>query len=420
MKAIIVKATSQAAKVERLVRHCKRLDGTEVVVIPADDSITDYPLRNNKAFTRGCEAMAGEPFFWLEPDAIPTKPGWLGKVAKEWAGLPKTKVALLSSDHQPGLDLIGGIGVYGNGIEKLIPDSLAHHGWDGYLLQHHPDKVAFSPLIQHCYGDYSTAPLRPLSFPQDNHHLRPDAVIFHRDVSQTLIPTPLNPAVFHTGDIGDIVAFLPVLRQLGKCKLIIGGNCGNRTMKGPRLAALRSLLEAQPYIEEVVESDDTSLADINMTDWRRAYLGGRTLTESQAGWVGVKAPDMAPWLNNVPKITGYEDKVIINCTPRYRVAFPWSALLKRNKGKVVFLGMKEEHEAFQHSNGACTYVPTPTYMEAAAIIGSCRMFVGNQSSLFWVAAGLGAPLTQLRYNMDSTVPRENAVYWDGFKTKLPV
>jgi hypothetical protein len=191
MKAVIVAAKRQAKEVDSLVSHIKRLDGTEVLVIQAIDETNEYPARNNYAFHQAAKIMYGEPFFWLEPDSIPLCAGWLKKIESAYSDCHK-QFMLSANQHAPH-DIIGGIGVYGPRTKEIIPKNIdgdMHgYGWDMYILKRQSNMIYWSELIQHSYGIYdSYGNAKPHRFPRDNRIIRKDAVIFHRDKYQDLIP----------------------------------------------------------------------------------------------------------------------------------------------------------------------------------------------------------------------------------------
>jgi hypothetical protein len=190
MKSVIVAAKRQKDEVSRLVDYIKQLDGTEVVIIPADESVKEYPKRNNYALRQAADMFSDEAFFWLEPDSIPIKSGWLKTI--ESAYVASGKEFMLSHNANPPHDLIGGIGVYGPKTNEIIPKDLVGEfhgkGWDMWMLLQIPHRTHFSNLIQHSYGIYNhTGHAEPHRFPRDNDMLCSDAVIFHRDKYQDLI-----------------------------------------------------------------------------------------------------------------------------------------------------------------------------------------------------------------------------------------
>jgi hypothetical protein len=190
MKPVIVAAERQHKEVENLVNYIKRLDGTDVLVIPAIDETDEYPARNNYALHQAAQIMKGEAFFWLEPDSVPLCAGWLDQIEKIYSDCHKQ--FMLSSDKNAPHDIIGGIGVYGPRTFEIIPKHIDGDmyglGWDMYILQKQPNMVCWSPLIQHSYGEYdSKGNATPHRFPRERSMIRKDAVIFHRDKYQDLI-----------------------------------------------------------------------------------------------------------------------------------------------------------------------------------------------------------------------------------------
>lgn len=187
MKAVIVKAISQAELVDNLVRYIKDLDGTDVVVIPASEETTEYPARNNYALRTAAESIGEEPFFWLEPDCAPLATGWLDRIEVEYRN--SGKEFMLSSDCNPPHDLIGGIGVYGASTRWLIPKDIPEHGWgwDTWMNNHIPHAIHKTPIIQHSYGIYNNEGIAdPHRFPRDRSLIRDNALVFHRDPYQDI------------------------------------------------------------------------------------------------------------------------------------------------------------------------------------------------------------------------------------------
>jgi hypothetical protein len=189
MKAVIVKAKSQIKVVDCLVDYIKKLDGTDVVVIPSCEETSEYPDRNNFALREAADYMAGEPFFWLEPDAIPLKAGWLKEAEKEY--FCSGKEFMISSDENPPHDMVGGIGIYGPSTRWLIPKHIDGNfkgqGWDGWMIKSIPHTIHRTPLIQHSYGLYHMGQVETHRFPRDIEMIREKSIIFHRDKYQDLI-----------------------------------------------------------------------------------------------------------------------------------------------------------------------------------------------------------------------------------------
>lgn len=184
MQAVIVKAIRQEKEVLKLVDYCKKLDGTDVIIIDADESDSSYPERNNNALQKAFNLMGKNPFIWLEPDSIPIKKNWVNYLMEEYYKIGKP--IMISSDSNPPHDLVGGIGVYGGIACKLIPKGITGIGWDGWMIKYINPLIGKTNLIQHTYGNYSSNNIEYI-FPKDCNIIRKDCLIFHRDKYQGLI-----------------------------------------------------------------------------------------------------------------------------------------------------------------------------------------------------------------------------------------
>lgn len=408
---VIVRASRQAAQVDALVEHCRRLDGTEIRVIEAEELGLPYPHRNNRAFWQAAQVMSGKPFLWMEPDCAPIRAGWLDAISKVYRACGKP--ILISSDENPPVDLVGGIGVYGPEAHWMFPERIeSGEGFDGWMLRHLGPLIARDPIIQHSYNLYRKDGDHEHRFPRDHAIVRPQSAIFHRDRHQDLIRltarngSPLAPSeqcFFHTGDMGDIIAALPVIEYLGGGHLAIANDPTQflRAIEGPRFEFLRPLLEAQPYIRSVTcRPRDPS--DVDMSQFRKDYLIHRNLAESQAAHLGVEDLDLKfPWLHLphgwTPAVASHDSqRVVIARSARYHnPRFSWKHILRIYGPRCLFVGLPEEHHALESATGIRIERAEPSdALELARIISAAWLFVGNQSLPFWIAAGLGVQLIQ--------------------------
>lgn len=412
--AVIVQAEAQKDRVQKLVDYCYKLDGTSITILEGDTRTrATYPHCNNAAFHQAAEHFKGRPFIWLEPDSIPLKPNWRRELCDEYKR--SGKEFMLSSDSHPPLDIIGGIGVYGSNSHYLIPKNISKGGWDGWMLEHLKSVIHFSPLIQHTYGRYDGSRAWPWRFPKNKSIIREDAVLFHRDRFQELITPALDKRFHHTGDLGDIVAALPTIRQLGGGELVISdsklptGKSPRGSMR-ERYELIKSLLEQQPYISKVEWQDKPS-------DITHDFSGFRTtprvvnLAYWQAVYLGVYDLDISPWIfvESTPHL-----RVIVSRSLRYHNPdFPWSVITHKYKDKLLFVGLPEEHKAFEeYTKSQIDYAPTDNLLDVAKLIAGATIGFYNQSCPFWIAAGLGKKLVQesWRQQPDSVLVRPNAYY----------
>lgn len=187
MQAVIVRHEKNAKNVAKLQAHCEQLDGTELRVIDQTGKFLGlgYPEICNAGFLSVLKAM-DDPFFFLEDDAIPLKPGWLSEL--EEAFHKSQRNVLVSIDQQTPWDLCSGIGVYDPIILDDMPDGIAGVGWDEWIMRYRPEWLAKTHLIQHSYGRYNTDGIAAgWEFPRDRWLIRDTTLVFHKDASQSLL-----------------------------------------------------------------------------------------------------------------------------------------------------------------------------------------------------------------------------------------
>lgn len=218
----------------------------------------------------------------------------------------------------------------------------------------------------------------------------------------------------HAGDLGDVIASLAVIKQMGGGDLFITdrGDGRRESMRGQRYEIIRPLLEAQPYIGKVQWHDDPK-TDYDFSDFRHDHVPNQDLATWQFRHVNVE-PCLDPWLlaYRSPKSIG---RVVVARSFRYQNQdFPWRRLVSQYRKQIIFVGLPDEHRHFQIAAGSIVeYQPTSNLLEVAELIAGCDLFIGNQSCPFWIAAGLGVKLIQETYLavQNSTIKRPNARYF---------
>lgn len=226
---------------------------------------------------------------------------------------------------------------------------------------------------------------------------------------------PFTNRFLHTGDLGDIIAALPIVRHVGGGEIVLTDSYdpSHRPIED-RVSAIAPLLRAQQYVFGVdyVKDPDPATIDFNLRDFRRIYSPTRTLTETQALWLKQSYVSMRPWLaaDNMPP-TGH---VIVSRTARYQNAnFPWLRLVYEYGERMRFVGTREEHEAFcNYVRRNIPHIQTDNLRQVAQVIGACDLFIGNQSAPCWIAIGLGKRIIQETSptQLDSIVRRPDSQF----------
>jgi|SRR5215813_782244 len=214
---------------------------------------------------------------------------------------------------------------------------------------------------------------------------------------------PVRSTVFsHSGDLGDIIYFLPVMRAMGGGKLKITEALAGRVptrqnlLENDAWQTLKELLEHQEYVDSVEPSDKHD-ADVDGDVFREPfhfalktdYIQAReiSLVTWQARAHGVDpACQEKQWLTVEPNPVA---RYVFNRTSRYtNPEFPWTAVYDSLGRDAVFLGMKDEYQQFIRTVGHVPYVETENLRQAAEIIRGSECFIGNQSCLYAIVEGM--------------------------------
>jgi hypothetical protein len=223
----------------------------------------------------------------------------------------------------------------------------------------------------------------------------------------------------HTGHIGDIIAFLPSFKKLNGTHLVIKDEePWMAPMSGFKYESIKPLLESQGI---KVSFNDQSCIEFDMSGWRECYRDDISLSDAQARYCGAIPRNgflelNNPWIEVEPKY-GLKNCVIFNRTHRYNnPLFPWADVVKHYGSHAIFIGTDDEHEIFCSEFGKVKRYLAKDCLEIAECIAASRLFIGNQSSSFWIAAALRKPLIQEVYPKapNSIIKYDGAQYsFDG-------
>jgi len=208
----------------------------------------------------------------------------------------------------------------------------------------------------------------------------------------------------HAGDIGDLLAFLPVIRYFGGGVLYIEAAPYTRQFLTPdKWRDLDLLLKEQPYIVDVLpwngervsicgndfrahmgralRKGDPAARRKSLVDWQ-LEAHGVPLTEKDKAWLGVEPEVVAPVVINRTGPGRQPHHVYHNPN------FPWHRVWQKYHKEAVFVGLPEEHEVFCAACGDVARYPTADLYQAAKVIAGAKLFIGNQSACFWMAEGM--------------------------------
>lgn len=197
----------------------------------------------------------------------------------------------------------------------------------------------------------------------------------------------------HSGDAGDIIYSLPVIRYMGGGVLFLSKeNYTRLKLTEDRLPQFEKLLVSQPYIRAVKFYYGREVGvDLNKFRDRFAYVGlDESLAQMHCRAFGVPETELdKPWISVEPR---HEADVIINLTSRYRNnEFPWGLIYRKYKKVAALVGSHAEWCQFEKHYGPIKHCKTKDLLEVAQVIRGSKLFIGNQSCPLAIAHAMQHP-----------------------------
>ncbi len=205
----------------------------------------------------------------------------------------------------------------------------------------------------------------------------------------------------HSGDIGDIIYSMPVMRYLGGGTLFLNESMMGKKLDGSNsgltmdlIAMLTPLLEAQPYIKKVEIFDKKYNPIINIDKFRERWSisGSENLCNKILYAFSTPYKEIeSPWINCEAKQVA---EIVFARSNRYRSEkTTYKNILGKNKS-AIFVGLPCEHKDFIQNFGYVPYYPVKNFLEMAEVIKGCNTFVGNQSGPLSLAVAMHKPFIQ--------------------------
>lgn len=191
----------------------------------------------------------------------------------------------------------------------------------------------------------------------------------------------------HSGGHGDMIYSLPAVMR-------IGAGFYKTTFEEKYYHNIKPLLEAQPYIKEVLPATSPAIVTHNLDLFRMTGgIGVVSLVLNHLRAFGLNETDWEkPWLT-VPQKQFIKGKyALVNVTPRYPAnGFDWLkeiAYLKMKYKKVYYVGYEQDMIGpFEELE----YFRTDNALELAQLINGADVLSCNQSFALTIAQGLGKP-----------------------------
>lgn len=152
---------------------------------------------SNSLWVKAAEVGAGlgQPWLFLEPDAVPLKADWLDRIEAEYSRCDKSYLGAIVTHQTPGIPspYMEGVAVYPATAHQELAGAVgSEKSWTQTTAALVIPKAAHTPLIQHLWGEKGNPPtFAEKNVPGTNvfcrQQIRSDAVIFHRNKDGTLI-----------------------------------------------------------------------------------------------------------------------------------------------------------------------------------------------------------------------------------------
>lgn len=226
----------------------------------------------------------------------------------------------------------------------------------------------------------------------------------------------MNTNVFkHSGDLGDIIYGMAVMKTLGGGHLRLTPGRGVRERMTQRKAAsIGALASRQPYIHSVRFRVEIGGKVTHDFDSFRESMSGN-LIDAQFKLFGLK-PNHEPWLWAEPQP---KSEVIFTRSARYHnPRFDWKEAHRLWGSRAVFVGTVAEHKQFCKDVAYVYHLLTPTLLDLAQVIAGCKLMVANQSCPLAIGYGLGATMIieECPYARDCHLDRTNC--WFSVSSEL--
>lgn len=174
----------------------------EVHIVSTEEPVEGWPAGPNALWLEAARfaEKQGQPFLWLEPDAVPLKSDWMTKLVAAYSELSSScfmgHLYKTNSEKFPPV-VMSGIAVYPAGAVHLVEPTLTANppqAWDIAATDAIKPHWSNTKLIYHFWGEQNLAP----TFAREkNEHsskntftlanIPEEAVIFHRNKDGTLL-----------------------------------------------------------------------------------------------------------------------------------------------------------------------------------------------------------------------------------------
>lgn len=226
----------------------------------------------------------------------------------------------------------------------------------------------------------------------------------------------------HSGDIGDLIYSLCILKYHGQGPLYLNAAQIGKKIDGSRsgftpgaVDALKPLLESQEYVSEVkFWSNEEVRYDIDLIRKMHIDYSKVNICDNYCKIFMVPPPlTRKAWIEVTPNKV---KPVVFARSMRYHNKdMKWHEFVNKHAQDAIFVGFEGEHEAFTKAYGHIPFHKTEDLLELARVIAGAELFIGNQSAPMSLAIAINSPHQQIVQEVCSLCPncifpRSNITY----------
>jgi hypothetical protein len=215
----------------------------------------------------------------------------------------------------------------------------------------------------------------------------------------------------HSGDLGDIIFSIPVIQALKGGVLFLDPDGGRDSPhvqwadKNRTKLNCDSIMQIMPFLKLQHGIFDVKIWSSQSIDYDldqfRLHIKHNNICLSHLRAFKL-SPKFAqhPWLN-FPSIRTLKKPYLIARSVRYHGNYSfWEEILPKIAADSLFIGFKKDHEIFEYTFGhPVEYYETPTIMDLAETIHSCKKIYCNQGLPHAIAEGLHKELVCEKYRV---------------------
>jgi len=317
--AVIVADASTPARSVFGLRELAEKSFEFVEVVTTERAVKGWPQGPNELFLAALRFAKQRNMHWLflEPDAVPLKPGWLDRLDIQYRVTGARYLGQLVPCNEPGLPAqhFTGVGIYPPNAADEIEQRILQYpktAFDISTADILTPLATHSEMFQHLWGEVGNPPTFALKGVKGTHtfgldYLRPNAVLYHRTKDGKLISLLRQKAgldeslnvrfpFIQLGRFGDIILLLPAMKYIA-----------DHTAEIPKMIVAQdyaSVLEGVSYVEPIPLKVHWYMGMPEARRYAKTHFGGGTVLQCHGHEWGINLKQWPSFMISMLDRTG--------------------------------------------------------------------------------------------------------------------